>query len=281
MTPGEPMATDPQENCPFFTLIPGEVRDRIFQYAVTEHAVEKKEYEKNTHFYRPGFRYADQKLDTNLLRTCRRIYEDTKHLPTENYVQVEWCKRPPPPDGRRRRPSVFNFDCPNIEAIKSLHLFTQQYWLESWGRSAQRISKKMPNLRYIKITLRHGDWWNWEHSAPLTFDPKQNGKADMSRIRQASDPFDHSAWGQEFQYLRNLKLMVLELESIEGKRAELDEIVRRAPGWRFPLNESHVLALNPQLTQRTGRIGLKLRESKLFAGLGFSADVFSWGSSCA
>ena len=265
MTTSEPMATDPQENCPLFTLIPGEVRDRIFQFAVTDHAIRKEEYEKATHFYRPGFRFADQKLDTTLLRTCRRIYDETKHLPTENFVQVEWRYRPPPAgEGRRSRSSVFTYHCPDLEVVKSLHLFTQQYWLEDWQFHVKRIAKNMPNLQNIKITLRHGDWWNWETSVPLLFDPKQPGTPWLNRPTQAADPFDKKSWGYQFRSFPDLKLLELELESVEGKKTELDQIVQRAPGWQFPLSDTHVLALNPQLTTRTGRIGLTLRKSAMF-----------------
>ena len=257
----EALSANAQEDCPFFELLPGEIRDRIFQYAVTEHAIREKEYDKSAHYYRPGFRFADQKLDTALLRTCRRIHQETRHLPSRNHVQVEWCHRAPPAWNRQRHISVFANDSPNMEDLKSLHLFTQQFWLEGWGNSASIIAKKMPKLQYLKITLRHGDWWNWENSAPLKFDPKQSGMTDLSRLTQAADRFDNQSWGSKTRKLRGLKLLELELESIEGKRTELDDIVRRAPGWQFPCGDTYVLVLNPKETKRTGRIGLKLRKS--------------------
>ena len=264
-TPRQAMATSAQEDCPLFSRIPGEIRDRIFQYAVTEHAFRKQEYEKNAHYYRPGFRFADQKIDTTLLLTCRRIHQETRHLPSRNYVQVEWCFRAPPNTDRQRRISVFARNSPNMEDLKSLHLFTQQFWLERWGDSADTIAKKMPNLHYLKITLRHGDWWHWENSVPLKFDPKQRGMANMNRQTQAGDPFDASSWGYQVRKFPSLRLLELELESIEGKRIELDDIVRHAPGWQFPISDTHVLILNPKETRRTGRIGLKLRKSASFS----------------
>lgn len=257
----EPMPTKMQEECPFFKLVPGEVRDRIFQYAVTEHAFRKQEYEKDAHYYRPGFRFADQKIDTALLCTCRRVYQETKHLPSQNHVQVEWCYRAPPSiDRQRPRLSVFATSSPNLEVLKSLHLFTQQFWLEGWFGGSDTIAKKMPNLQYLKITLRHGDWWNWESSAPLRLDPKQPGTALMHCQSQDADPFHQRSWGYQLKKFSNLKIFELELESIEGKRMELDQIVRRAPGWHFPMIGNQVLVLNPSETKRTGRIGLKLRK---------------------
>ena len=255
----EPIPFKMQEDSLLFNLVPGEIRDRIFQYAVTEHAIRKEEFQKNTHYYRPGFRFADQEIDTALLRTCRRIYQETRHLPSRNHVQVEWCFRAPP--NTRSRFSVFDTNSPNMKDLRSLHLFTQQFWLESWGNQSTRtIAKKMPNLQYLKITLRHGDWWSWEDSAPLKLDPKQSGTADMNRQSQQADPFHPMSWGYQLQKFPNLKMYELELESIEGKRTELDEIVRKAPGWQFPMIGNQALVWNPRETKRTGRIGLKLRK---------------------
>ena len=253
--------TSTQENCPLFSRIPGEIRDRIFQFAVTEHAFKEKEYEKNAHYYRPGFRFADQKIDTALLLTCRRIYQETRHLPSSNHVQVEWCHRAPPEKQGRRRISVLAQNSPDMKDLKSLHLFTQQYWLEGWIRVPGMIAKKMPYLQYLKITLRHGDWWNWEGSAPLKLDPKQSGTADPDHYTRPEDPFHPVSWGYQMRKLINLKLLELELETVEGKRMELDDIVRRAQGWRFPSSDNHALIMNPKETKRTGRIGLKLCKS--------------------
>ena len=255
----EPMPMKMQEESPLFNLMPGEIRDRIFQYAVTEHVFRKEEFEKNSHYYRPGFRFADQKIDTALLTTCRRIYEETRHLPSRNHVQVEWCYRAPP--NTNHSLSIFDEKRIDMKALRSLHLFTQQFWLEDWHRGdAKLVAERMPNLHYLKITLRHGDWWSWESSSSLRFDPKQSGTAHMHSQSEPNDPFHGGSWGRQMRRFAKLKLLELELESIEGKRTELDDIVRRAPGWHFPGAGNQVFVLNPQETKRTGRIGLKLRK---------------------
>ncbi len=61
-------------------------------------------------------------------------------------------------------------------------------------------------------------------------------------------------------FFKGLKTFELELETVEGKRKELDEIVLRAVDWRFPLGDENVLVLNPARTRRTGWHGVKLRK---------------------
>ena len=63
-----------------------------------------------------------------------------------------------------------------------------------------------------------------------------------------------------FSVFKGLKTFELELETVEGKRKELDEIVIRAVEWRFPLGDDNILILNPARTKRTGWHGVKLRK---------------------
>ena len=147
---------NPQKECPLFGRIPGEIRDHIFDLALTAYPGRQEPFEKNAYYYRPGFRYADQKLDTALLRTCRRIYQEACHVPCDNYERrVEWHVH------RDRGPSAagakkFARGDANSPWLTSLHLFTQQFWLEdlSWRKKARNIALGQ-NLRHLKITIRH------------------------------------------------------------------------------------------------------------------------------
>ena len=51
---------------------------------------------------------------------------------------------------------------------------------------------------------------------------------------------------------------MLELETVEKKKDELDAIVSRAPGWRFALYDGQVLVLDESRTTRTGWLGRRL-----------------------
>ena len=254
---------NPQQESPLFARIPGEIRDRIFDLALTAYPGKQEPFEKNAYYYRPGFRYADQKLDTALLRTCRRIYQEACLVPCQNYVRVEWHRQhdrgPSPADAR-------NFARGDAQSpwLTSLHLFTQQFWLEdsSWRRKARNAALRQ-NVRHLKITIRHSDWWWWESSAPLLLDAKRegtDGNASAMRYSTAADGFHVRSWGHQFSVFKGLKTFELELETVKGKRKELDEISIRAADWRFPLGDGNVLVLNPARTKRTGWHGMKLRK---------------------
>lgn len=250
----------PQQQSPLFGRIPGEIRDQIFDLALTAYPGKQEPFEKNAYYYRPGFRYADQRLDTALLRTCRRIYQEACLVPLQNYERVEWYKQddrgPSAADARRfARGGAF---CP---WVTSLHLFAQQYWLEdsSWRNYSRRLGANK-TLRRLKITIRHSDWWWWESSDRLALDAKQKGTASATRHSTASDAFNVNSWGHKFWFFTGLEEFALELETVEGKRTELDAIVVRAADWRFPLGDGNILALNPARIKRTGWQGVKLRE---------------------
>ena len=261
-TPFDTNDANPQTESPLFGRIPGEIRDHIFDLALTAYSGKQEPFEKNAYYYRPGFRYADQKIDIALLCTCRQIYREACQVPAQNYESVEWHQPGrglPAPLARRFARAGANFPC-----LNSLHLFTQQFWLEdsSWRNAARNIAQRRhPNLRQLRITIRHSDWWWWETSAPLVLDAKRKGKQGQPSAMghsTASDGFHVQSWGQQFSYFKRLKTFELELETVEGKCKELDEIVIRAADWRFPLGDGNVLVLNPTRTRRTGWHGLKL-----------------------
>ena len=254
---------NPQTQSPLFGRIPGEIRDHIFDLALTAYSGKQEPFEKNAYYYRPGFRYADQKIDNALLCTCRQIYREACQVPAQNYENVEWGRPerglPAPLASRFARAGA---NCP---WLKSLHLFTQQTWLETnWLNAARNIAlRRYPNLQHLRMTIRHSDWWWWENSAPLVLDAKRkgnNGQPSAVGHSVASDEFQPWSWGLQFSAFKGLKTFELELETVEGKRKELDEIVIRAAGWRFPLKDDNVLVLNPTRTRRTGWHGLKIRK---------------------
>lgn len=110
----------------------------------------------------------------------------------------------------------------------------------------------MPCLRGIerlKITLRRGDWWSVENNAPLAITPHRSSadvgrmKADWRAVEGGCNMlWEEGCWGLAFKNLAGLKELEMELETFEYKKDELDEIVRHAVGWRFPMGEGRVLS---------------------------------------
>jgi len=89
-----------QAASPLFNRTPAEIRHCIFNLAVTTYNGKKEPFAQNKYYYRPCFRYGDQKMGTALLQTCRRIYQETQSLPARNFVRVEWHGRGPPNEVR-------------------------------------------------------------------------------------------------------------------------------------------------------------------------------------
>ena len=82
-----------QNDCPFFTKTPREIRDQIFDLALSPS--QKLQLSLCPGFWnrsRPSFEVIDGKLSTALLRTCQRIYSETRHLPSRNYVKIDWMR---------------------------------------------------------------------------------------------------------------------------------------------------------------------------------------------
>ncbi|KAF7318224.1 hypothetical protein HMN09_00330900 [Mycena chlorophos] len=74
-------------------------------------------------------------------------------------------------------------------------------------------------LPHAIITIRHSDWWFWEWRQPLRIhDPAQS-------------------WGRWIGSFPGIRVLEIELESIDAKKAELDEIVKRALKWKIPLKD--------------------------------------------
>ena len=153
-------SVNPQLACPLFSRIPGEIRNYIFELALTSFDDKTRPYKKGAFYYRPDFRYA-QRIDTALLLTCRRIHAETEDIPARINEHTSWFYRPPP-DVRKNEFSIL----PNAGAVtrrrllRTIHLFAQQYWLESqFQRFTKGLGLKFTYLAHLKITLRHTDWW--------------------------------------------------------------------------------------------------------------------------
>ena len=259
-----------QDQSPLFGVIPGEIRNRIFDLALTAYPGKQEPFEKSVYYCRPGFRYADMKIDTALLRTCRRAYGEARLVPRENYEHVEWRVRehwPSEQDARRyRRRTKPGFWARIYPWVTSLHLFPDQYELENQGwrnflQSPLWKLKLWTTLQDLKLTIRHCDWHPfWLEEGPLALDAKQKDMALPKKYRQATDEFEIDSWGSQFELFHALKRFELELETVEQRRKELDDIVVRAADWRFPLKHGKELVLNPAKTKKTGWHGVRNRK---------------------
>ncbi|KAL9100571.1 MAG: hypothetical protein Q9163_004060 [Psora crenata] len=275
---------NPQLDSPLYSRLPAEIRTMVFEYALLAYGDPAKPYSKHSYHYRvPGYTHA-RRIATALLLSCRRVYMETSTLPLELNQHVvyggETSHAPP-----SYRPYLFpkpSLRLVQRQAIRSVHLFAQQYWLEDWNERHQWhdfcrswSNGLAPGLERLRVTLRHTDWWYFLLGArsPLALDPRKAGRARMrERITTggegqvsgagAGSGFEEGSWGSRFSYFHGLKVFELELETLQSKRAELDEVVALAPAWRFPLGDGRVLVMDDGRIERCHWIG-----SSRFKGL--------------
>jgi len=239
---------NPQEKSPLFNLIPAEVRNEIFDLVFTAYDDKAHPYPQDAYYYRPNFRYA-HRIDTALLRTCRRAYIETRNLPGNLNSHVEW-------HNGSRGPPVWTAEQGSPHSVTSVHLFMQQVCLQSWDQRAYRLTQEFDRLRELKITIRHSDWWYWESGDALRLDPKSSGPFETYQPADVNTPLvPNGAWGRSFYYFEGLERFVLELETRVAKKKELDVIVTSAKEWRFDLGDGNFLVLDPAKTKKNGWIG--------------------------
>jgi hypothetical protein len=240
---------NPQLSSPLYNgRIPPEIRDMILNYALTETLLYS--YPPNTDYTRPSH-LGKYKIHTALLRTCKRAYLDCAHLPARNKRHVFWHFAGPTDIARGNgdQESYFRrFTPAQLAQVKEVQLFTQQFWLD--GRLGQvcRLGC-MQAVERLRITLRRGDWWSVENNAPMAITPHR-AWADEGRMRAdwraqeegCSVRWEEGCWGLAFREMRGLRVLEMELETFEYKKDELDEIVRHAVLWKFPMGEGRCLS---------------------------------------
>jgi hypothetical protein len=82
-----------QEQSYLFRL-PPELRQVIYELAVTAYSDPSRPYDVNTHYCRPGHTHA-LRIDTELLQACRIMYLEARQLPLSCNTIVFWAYRGP------------------------------------------------------------------------------------------------------------------------------------------------------------------------------------------
>ncbi|KAF5979301.1 hypothetical protein FCOIX_5357 [Fusarium coicis] len=221
----------PQNESPLYAKLPGEVRDSIFSYVLTDHPdpTPDKRFKENTCYTRPSY-LAAQSTDTRLLRTCRAIYRETWFKPFLLREHTEWATgedRAPPPHKAppRLRPMLAKISkslgTDKVE-IERLRVFAQMYRLQENGlREVLRTPHLAP--RTITLTIRHTDWWYWEEDEPLHFDGNW-----IEGVCQVLAP--------------STTQFCIELESLERKKDQVDKIAKQmVDSWFFKRPDGVVL----------------------------------------
>jgi hypothetical protein len=107
--------------------------------------------------------------------------------------------------------------------------------------------------------IRRGDWWWNETNTPLAIDP-YGGKgheiwvmAENMTKAVGERRWEEGAWGAAFEKFGRLRVLEMEFETSEDKRAELERIVEWARSWEFPMGERGVLSMRKGEKKRDQR----------------------------
>ncbi|KAJ6440099.1 Anaphase-promoting complex subunit 13 [Purpureocillium lavendulum] len=212
-----------------YSKLPGEVRNYIFSLALADFPdpAPASQYAETSCYARPAY-FAPRISDTRLLRTCRAVYKECWHLPCALREQVAWVtnadRAPLSYDEGQLLSTLRYMEELRGEKVEigSLRVFTQMFMLER-GEVAHLLREPSLHPREVTLTIRHTDWWHWEEDKPLYF------QGDW--IKDFSEAMPPS--------VRRLRI---ELESLERKKDQIDEIARQmAQRWCFVRSDGVVL----------------------------------------
>ena len=218
---------DDQSQSPLFSVIPPEIRNDIFKYALAEVETEDNQYHPDTCFRRPGY-LAPHRTYTDLLRTCKRIYSEAWHLPwagAEHVFYFAW-------DGRKPQRTVevedvqdkltVVHDSQGEQEIDHIRIFAQLVYLEDGSRIRDVCNMDNFHPRSVTVTIRHTDFWNWEDDEPM---------------RLAGT---WMSWPTELP--NSVREFNLDLESIEQRKASVDYLADNiAERWHVKRKDGSVL----------------------------------------
>lgn len=225
------VAPTPQTSSPLFGLLPGEVREHIFSYVLTDYPDPSpdRRYASDTCYTRPSY-FAPRRSDTALLQTCRAAYAETWFLPFVLREQVHFLTHPDraPPEYIGIQELTMHLqrmkDQTGVDAmeIAGLRVFAQMWKIEQGDLSGVLgLAGLLP--RVFTLTVRHTDWWFWERDEPLRFEAGWIG--GVCAVLPAS--------------VREVRI---ELESTVRRKDQVDAIVKQmSHRWFFARKDGLVL----------------------------------------
>ncbi|KAF2463942.1 uncharacterized protein BDR25DRAFT_244050 [Lindgomyces ingoldianus] len=217
-----------QTQSPLFGVIPAEIRNEIFWLALQEFDNPETLYPRETYYTRPG-QMGPKRIEVALLRTCKRVYEETKVIPLSNTVACIYLgSQMRAPKDYIRVGEVFElhhirrFRAQYWSALKHVHILAQLYALNAQNIHhvfLQNHLRPAISPSTVTITIRYTDWWYWEQNT-----------AHQLTVHEVVE------WGRML-FPDSVTEIVLELETIETKVKEVDAIVamitRTPHQWAF------------------------------------------------
>ncbi|KAF2227524.1 hypothetical protein BDZ85DRAFT_254444 [Elsinoe ampelina] len=225
------VSTMAQAPCPLFDL-PPELRVQIFKLVLTPTLSTTKRYPRSSIWNRPGQDRPLEPGSTALLRTCRRIYDEAKEFLFQTsltFYLTSLARRP----ARSRNPHAVERWKVSHPVSAHLEVFAQLYILENTTALQDILDLPPLQIRSVSITIRHTDWWFWEHDAPLKL---------------------HSGWSQDSHFPDTITEFTMHLETVSRKKNEVLLVADELGRWIFGRKDSkllHWLGKDDGLTERT------------------------------
>lgn len=206
-----------QSISPLFSILPAEMRDIIFEYALADYEDLSQPYDLETCYRRPGY-MGPRKTDTALLRTCQAIYNEAWYLPwtqaQHTFFLTAGGRKPSKTttvDGMQQVTHLIDYLHPDIpihrKEVANIQIFAQAWQLEP-GEYLQKILS-IPHFypRTVTITLRHTDIWWWEQDQPI---------------------FINTPFVRKCRFPASVTHVRFQIESTERRKAQVDYVANKA-----------------------------------------------------
>lgn len=243
-----------QSRSPLFERIPPELRRMIFDLALTEEYSAsqawpqwspKEDVGKFAWWVRPDY-LGRKVVCTGILRTCKRIYFESRGFLGSNKTHIFW-------HGNNRGPPNLIFDDVHsyfqrftpaqLSTVKEIRLNLQ---VASLAKDLHAICSLdvLQGIEKVHLTVRRADWLRWESNARLHLDlPEQ--EPHQQHLHTSHDeltpPWSETAWGSAFKKLPVMKELLLELEVTHERASELSALAHQARSWEFPIKDGRYL----------------------------------------
>lgn len=224
-----------QKQSPLFSVLPSEIRHKIFAYALasapeTSRPTAAPTIGRDEYCVRPGYE-ARHRIWTELLRTCKRVYMEAWPMPftcSEHAFYMTTEERSP-----HHKMSVEQMqECLDwinhrLGEIRGGHirLFAQLSFLENTRDFMGLFAMRHFHPKTVTITIRYIDTLGWEQNQPLHIAGK---------------------WCKWMVLPASVSSFTLEIESLERRNDEVDYIAEEAAKkWHFERADGVNLLANP------------------------------------
>ncbi|KAL4802015.1 hypothetical protein BDV18DRAFT_148058 [Aspergillus unguis] len=224
-----------QSQSPLFRLLPAEVRNLIFTYALSPYEDTSNAYSKETYWTRPGYS-APHKTSTALLRACKRTYAETWFMPfalaDHTFYLTAQDRAPQNPWFDKKAYSDFLKTIHAAYAggveIQNVQIFAQLYKLEPGEMISDLLDTPHLRPRYVRLTIRYTDFWHWENNRPLYID---------------------GTWVGKVRFPDSVRAFVIDFESLERRKEEVDFVSQGAvEKWTFKRQDGRLLQADKEMS---------------------------------